>query len=238
MLPLQQLLEIGLAPDRPALERLLTAATHDLGFAYFSGVIIRGGLRHDLPPTDFVGNPPDAYRDAMNSVDDTLRDPVMSGLMAGPMPVLYDQETYTKSGTADLWDMQAAFGFRAGVACSLHEPSHFEQFMFGLDRPDRLPTDPVGRMRLSAAVQMLTVHAQAAMQRIFTPAPAGAPVLADDELESLRWAKDGYTVWQVGDKMAISSSRARQTQRSAARKLGASTTTGAVLKCIQGGLIS
>jgi LuxR family quorum-sensing transcriptional regulator LasR/LuxR family quorum-sensing system transcriptional regulator CciR len=237
MLSQQQLLDLGLSPDVDTLRSRLTSAAHELGFGLFSAVLIRGAMGSANAWMLGVGNTPDAYVVAQQSLSDALRDPVIRALRSNIVPVLYDQSTYVEAGAVDLWDLQASFGYRCGVACSVHEPSHLEQFLLGFDRPDALPIDPVVRMRLQAAVQMVTLHAQSALQRISTPTPAGSPVLDAGELESLRWAKDGYTAWQVGQRMVISQPEVARRQRSAARKLGASSVQGAVLTCIQGGLI-
>ncbi len=237
MLPLQQLIDLGLAEDRDSLRRQLARAAADLGFGLFSAVLIRGALGSKNAWLAGVGNPPTAYLEAQYSLDDTLRDPVMSSLRSKIAPVLYDQTLYVDGSAADLWDLQAAYGYRCGVACTVHEASHLEQFMFGVDRPDALPMDLVGRISLTAAMQLLTVYAHSAMQRIFTPAPSGSPVLDDDELEPLRWAKDAYTVQQIGDKLLISSVHVQHKLRQATKKLGVSSVPAAVLRCIEGGLI-
>ena len=237
MLPQQQLLDLGLAPDLASLRRQLVVAAEGLGFGLVAAVLVRGDLASGRAWLKKVDNTPAAYNDAQNSLDDTLRDPVMTALRSGPQPVLYDQATYVQAGVADLWDLQAAYGYRCGVAASVHEPGHLEQFMLGIDRPEALPADLVGRMRLQAAVQLLTMHAQAAMQRLLTPAAAPGEALAQAELECLRWAQAGYSVWQTGDRLAITSAAVKRHRASARRKLGASSTPAAVLRCIEGGLI-
>jgi DNA-binding CsgD family transcriptional regulator len=236
MLPLQQLIDLGLAGDRDSLQRRLERAAADLGFGRFSAVLIRGSLGSQNAWLAGIGNTPAEYSAAMNSLQDALRDPVLTALRSSIAPVQYDQALYVGAGAADLWDLQAPYGYRAGVACTVHETSHLEQFMFGVDG-DALPHEQTGRIALTAAVQLLTVYAQSAMQRIFTPAPSGSPVLADDELEPLRWAKDAYTVHQIGDKLSISSVHVEHKLRQTARKLGVSSVPAAVLRCIEGGLI-
>lgn len=237
MLPLQQLIDLGLAEDRNSLHRHLERAAADLGFGRFSAVLIRGALGSQNAWLAGIGNTPAEYSAAMNSLDDALRDPVMTALRSSIAPVHYDQALYVGAGVADLWDLQAPYGYRSGVACTVHERSHLEQFMLGIDG-EQLPKDPVDRMTLTAAVQLLTVYAQSAMQRIHTPAPSGAPpALEDDELETLRWAKDARSFHQIGDKLSISSVHVQRKLHQAARKLGVSSTPAAVLRCIKGGLI-
>jgi hypothetical protein len=236
MLPLQQLIDLGLAENHDSLQQRLERAAADLGFGRFSAVLIRGALGSENAWLAGIGNTPQEYSAAMNSLDDTLRDPVMTALRSSIAPVQYDQALYVGAGAADLWDLQAPYGYRCGVACTVHEASRLEQFMLGIDG-DALPKDLVGRISLTAAVQILTVYAQSAMQRIHTPAPSGSPVLEDDELEPLRWAKDAYTVHQIGDKLAISSVHVQRKLQEAAGKLGVSSVPAAVLRCIEGGLI-
>ena len=229
-------MDLGLAEDRDSLRRHLARAVADLGFGLFSAVLIRGALGSKNAWLAGVGNPPAGYLDAHDSLDDTLRDPVMTSLRSRVAPVLYDQALYVDGGAADLWDLQAAYGYRSGIACTVHETSHLEQFMFGVDC-DALPKGRALRVALTAAVQLLTVYAQSAVQRIFTPAPSSTPVLEDQELEPLRWAKDGYTVHQIGDKLSISSANVQHRLRRATQKLAVNSVPAAVLRCVQGGLI-
>lgn len=237
MISQQQLLDLGMAPDLESLERQLTAAAETLGFGRVLAVLIRGSLYSGRAWVKSVGNTPAAYIEAQRSLDDTLRDPVMSALQRSVAPVVYDQAFYNAAGASDLWDVQAPYDYKCGVACSVHQPSHAESFLLGFDRSAPVPSDPVARMMLIADMQLLTAYAQTAMQRLLTPAPSGAPVLERSELECLRWARDGYTAWQVADRLVISSAQVQHHQQQAVRKLGANSVPGAVLRCIQGGLI-
>lgn len=237
MLTQQRLLDLGMAADLDSLQRQLVVAAEEMGFGLVLAVLIRGSLQSGRAWVKSIGNTPEAFLAAQHSLDDTLRDPVTTALQRGTAPVMYDQDFYVKAGTADLWDAQAPFEYRCGVACSIHEPSHAECFLLGIDRSAPLPTDPVARMRLKAGLQFLTVHAQGAMQRLLTPAAAGAPILSDEELEVLKWARDGFTVEQIGDRVSVSIGQVLGRQQRAARKLGTSSVQGAVLRCIQGGLI-
>lgn len=237
MLAQQQLLDLGMASDLESLQRHLVVAAEELGFGLVLAVIIRGSLQSGRAWVKSIGNTPPAFIEAQRSLDDTLRDPVMTALHRSVMPVVYDQAFYTSAGAGDLWDVQAPYDYKCGVACSVHQPSHAESFLLGIDRAAPVPSDPIARMTLVADMQLLTSYAQSAMQRLLTPEPAGAPVLDQRELECLRRARDGDTVWQIGDRLAISSDQVQLHQRQAVRKLGASSVPGAVLRCIQGGLI-
>lgn len=237
MLTPQALFDISSAPDHPTLRRRLVAAANELGFGLISGVLIRGALASKSAWLMSIGNTPPAYLQAQQALEDTLRDPVMTTLQRQALPVAWNQATYVHAGAADLWDLQAPFGYCAGVACVLEESSHLEQFVLGVDGQEALPVEPVALQRLQAMMQLLTVHAQAAMHRLYTPPAVDAPGLTDRELQCLQWAADGREVWQIGRLVSISDAEVRRCQRSAAAKLGVRSVRAAMLKCIEGGLI-
>lgn len=239
MLSQQRLLDIGLAADLAGLQRLLVTAAQDLGFGLVTAVTIHGDLRSGSAWVRSIGNTPPAYVAAQHSVDDTLRDPVMGALLSSPLPVTYDQQLYVDAGAADLWDVQAPFGYRHGVACSVHQAGHAEHFLLGVDREDALPNQAGHRAHLCAQLQLITLHAQEAMQRLLSPAAHDRRVtaLTDAEAECLKWAAAGMTAWQIGDLLSISLQEVYAHQTAARRKLGAASGPGAVLRAIQGGLV-
>ncbi len=214
----------------------MVTAAEELGFGLIAAVLVRGAMESRNAWMKTLDNTPAAYLNAHRSLDDALRDPLMHALQRSTAPLTYDQSTYVDGGAADLWDLQAQFGYRCGVACSVHEPSHLEQFMLGVDRPDALPTDAVRLMRLRAGVQMLTLHAQAAMVRLLAPtAEASQAELDADELAALRWTADGRTTWQISQRMSLTEERVRALRVSAAVKCGDPSVPAVVLRCIQGG---
>lgn len=233
-----QLLEIGLSADRDTLRCRLAKAVEALGFGLFAGALVRGDMRSGSAWIETVSNTPAGFVEAQRSLDDALRDPVTAALTSSVRPLAYDQSTYVDAGCADLWDAQAPWGYRCGIASAVHQASHAEHFVFGVDRSDPLPSSPGERAVITAQVQALLLHTQAAMQRLYTPAPAAGP---DDlervELEALRWTAAGRTVWQCGNLLSLSEAEVRRVQHSATRKVGASSVPGAVLRCIDGGLI-
>ncbi|MEJ1934487.1 hypothetical protein WDZ92_30185, partial [Nostoc sp. NIES-2111] len=117
-------------------------------------------------------------------------------------------------------------------------PAVGEVFSFGVDG-DKVSSNPAERLRLEAGLRLLGAHAQAAAQRLFFPAAyQDRASLTATELEALKWASDGVSVWVVGDKLCVSAMRAQGLLDSARRKLGAATHAGAVLRAIEGGKIS
>lgn len=238
MLSYQQILDIGLAPDAETLQARLVSATHALGFGLCGGTFIRGRLSSGNATVRALGNPPDGFLEASRSLDAGLRDPLLTAMLAKPGMFTYDQALYTESGAADLWDNQAAFGFRSGMAVALHETSHLELFSFGVDGPDSLPTQAASRLALEAQLRMVAMHAHEAAKRLWTARVAvDLNAVNAEETEALKWASDGMCVWVRGDKLVHSRPGLASAQRSAARKLG-TFGPGAVLRAIEGGLIS
>lgn len=79
------------------------------------------------------------------------------------VPIIWSQETYVSAGQGDLWDGQARFGYRTGVAMALHlRRGHF---FLGVDRDQSLPKDRSELTRIVADLQLFAVHAQEAALR-------------------------------------------------------------------------
>lgn len=238
MLNYQDLLDIGLSPDKEALQARLVAAVARLGFGLSGGTFIRGRLASGKAQVVALGNPPDEFVEASRSLDLGLKDPLLTAMMAKQGCYTYDEAFYTRSGAGDLWGLLDAFGYRHGMAISLHEFSHMEMFSFGVDGPDALPTSPNARFQLEGALRLLALHAQEAVQRIYTPPATLDPgQITKPELEALRWAADATVVSKQGDLLVITKPGQAQHQRSAAGKLGAKSRSQAVLRAIDGGLI-
>lgn len=180
MLDPQLLHSIGEAPDLDAMTARLLKAANELGFGLVSGALIQGRLGASSAVITSFGNPPEAYLQSATSLDEGMRDPVLTQLLARPGMVRYDQSTYVKSGVIDLWDLQAAYGYKNGMAVSQHAPSHAEAFFMGVDGPDRLPQDPVAALKLHSVLRLLALQAQQCVERIARPTV--------DEVAPLEWA--------------------------------------------------
>lgn len=237
MLPYQQFIDVGLSESPKALQDRLVAAAGAFGFGLCGGTFIRGRLASGNATVRALGNTPAGFLEASRSLDVGLRDPLLTAMLAGPGCFTYDQHLYTTSGAADLWDNQAAFGYRSGMAISLHEASHLEMFSFGVDGPDDLPDDAASRFALEGQLRLLALHAHEAAKRLWTAPPAAdLNAITGQELDALKWARDGVCVWVTGDKLVYSNPGLVKTQARAASKLGASG-PGALLRAIDGGLI-
>jgi DNA-binding CsgD family transcriptional regulator len=209
-----------------------------LGFQYVSAMTV---VDHSLTRSDFVtvDNMPNDFGNAgASAADSQRRDPVMQHCKRGAVPIVWDQETYLRNGAVDLWEEQAAFGYRTGIALALHLPEG-RHFMLGVDRDQHLPRQPGELTRMVADLQLFAVHAQDTALRLFVPAEqlVETPSLTPRELEALRWTMEGKTAWEVGSILGISERTAVLHIQNAMRKLGSVNKHQAVLKALRLGLI-
>lgn len=209
----------------------------ELGFEFVSAMTV---VDHSLYESDFitVDNTPKAWADAFVNHHYGMRDPVMQHCKKGPVPIIWDQATYISGGAAELWEEQAAYGYRTGIALAMHMPAG-RHFMMGVDRSGNLPTEQRELSRLVADLQLFAVHAQDAAMRLFVPPERlpERPGLTPRELEALRWTMEGKTAWEVGSILGITERTAVLHLQNAMRKLDAVNKHQAVLKALRLGLI-
>ena len=154
--------ELALAENKSDLEKQLIASAQGMDFDVVTGVLVFGPS-----PAEFkvLGNMPPAFEAVSRNVEYSKRDPVLRRLKARGSPITYDRRFYSENDAADLWEMQAPYGFQTGVAIALHVSSD-RRFILGLDRCAPLPSDRE-LTRLLAHVTLLAVYAQDAATRIF-----------------------------------------------------------------------
>ena len=210
---------------------------NELGFDFVAAMTV---VEHSLTDSEFfrVHNTPQAYLEGFKDVNVGRRDPVMQQCKKNTIPVVWDQDTYVSDGAGDLWEEQAAFGYKTGIAVALHfaEGRHF---IMGVDRPIGLPKERGYLMRIVADLQLFAVHAQDAAMRLFAPSEMQAerPKLTRRELEALKWTMEGKTAWEVGTILGISERTAVLHIQNAMHKLGSNNKHQAVLKALRLGLI-
>ncbi len=211
--------------------------TQQLGFETVSAVtmIDHGRGRYELITVD---NTPSNYVEPYSDKGSGRRDPVLQHCKRQTVPIIWNQETYVANGVGDLWEQQAQFGYRTGIAMALHLPEG-KHFLLGVDRDRALPTDPNELQRLVADLQLFAVHAQEAAMRLLVPPELQPerPALTPRELEVLRWTMDGKTAWEVGAVLGISERTAVLHINNAMHKLKCVNKHQAVLKALRLGLI-
>jgi DNA-binding CsgD family transcriptional regulator len=225
------------ARNRQEFQNEVIAFSRRLGFETVSAMVV---IDHLLGESEFItiDNTPVAYKESFQDRGNWRRDPVMQHCRKFSMPIIWDQTTYARKGEGEIWEEQARFGYRHGIAMALHLPEG-RHFQLGVDRDQPLPQDPAEVTRLVADLQLFAVHAQDAAQRILTPAAGapGVPSLTPRELEALRWTMEGKTAWEVGNVLGISERTAVLHVNNAKHKLGCVNKHQAVLKALRLGLL-
>lgn len=185
-----------------------------------------------------VDNTPTRYVDSFRDRSAARRDPVLQHCRRQSVPILWDQTTYVANGEGAMWEAQAEYGYRTGIAMALHLPEG-KHFLIGVDRDRPLPEDSQELQRMVADLQLFAVHAQDAALRLFVPnaLQPERPALTRRELEALRWTMDGKTAWEVGSIMGITERTAVLHLQNAMHKLGCVNKHQAVLKALRLGLI-
>ncbi len=205
-----------------------------LGFDTVSAIAV---VDHSLTHTAFFGvdNAPEAYKETYHDSEECSLCPVMQHCKRSSIPIIWDQLTYISRGRSHLWEVQAQFGYKTGIALALHFPGD-RHFCLGVDRDRRLSENARHITRMVADLQLYAVHAQEAAFKLFFPEPEEDPnvlKLTPRELEALRWTMDGRTAREVGEKLNISERTAVFHLQNAVKKLECTTKHQAVLKAMR-----
>ena len=225
------------ARNRDEFREEVVRFTQKLGFETVSAITV---IDYGVNKSEFitVDNTPVDYIQTYASPTLQRQDPVMQHCKMQSVPIIWDQDTYVAQGAGELWEHQAEFGFRTGIAMALHLPEG-RHFQLGVDRDEPLPSDPLELQRIVADLQLFAVHAQDAALRILLPSTQQLerPALTPRELEALRWTMEGKTAWEVGAVLGISERTAVLHVNNAMHKLGCVSKHQAVLKAMRLGLI-
>ena len=209
--------------------------SEQLGFNFVSAMSV---LDVTVGRSEFVrvDNAPAGFSAVMNNVPAMRLDPVMQHCRKHTWPIVWNQDTYTREGLGELWEEQASFGYRTGIAMALHLPEG-RHFALGVERDQALPTHDGEMTRLVADLQLFAMYAQAAAQRLLSPAEGDRPSLTPRELEALHWTRAGKTAWEVGAILGISERTAVLHVNNAMKKLDCTSKHQAVLQALRLGLI-
>lgn len=225
------------ASDRNEFRSQVVNFAQALGFNTVSAMTV---IDHLLGESEFivVDNTPDGYKEEFHNHGNNRRDPVMQHCKRQSVPIIWNQDTYTRHGLGERWETQARFGIRTGIALALHLPDG-KHFFLGVDRDGPLPKDQAELQRVVADLQLFAVHAQEAALRLLVPKSPDPdlPALTPREVEALRWTMEGKTAWEVGNILGISERTAVLHVTNAMHKLGCVNKHQAVLKAIRLGLL-
>jgi DNA-binding CsgD family transcriptional regulator len=225
------------AKDQDQFRSVIIRFAQQLGFETVSAMVAI-----DRPDTasEFVAvhNTPLAFEQNYENLNIGRRDPVMQHCKRQSVPIIWGQRTYVDRGVADIWEHQAQYGYRNGIAMALHLPEG-RHFLLGVDRAQDLPADRPELTRMVADLQLFAVHAQDAAMRVLVSQALQPerPALTPRELDVLRWTMDGKTAWETGSLLSIAERTVVQHLQNAMKKLGCNSKHQAVLKALRLGLI-
>jgi DNA-binding CsgD family transcriptional regulator len=225
------------AKDQAQFRSVVIRFAERLGFQTVSAMVAvdQPGL---APEFVTVHNTPMAFEGQFDNELVGQRDPVMQHCKRNTMPIVWTQKTYLDQGAINLWEVQAQYGYRNGIAMALHMPDG-RHFMLGVDRDEALPSDAGELTRIVADLQLFAVHAQDTALRILVSegAQPECPALTPRELEVLRWTMDGKTAKAIGVLLNITERTAVAHLQNAMMKLNVNSKHLAVLKALRLGLI-
>lgn len=225
------------AKDQSQFRSVVIRFAQQLGFETVAATVAvdRPG---DLPEFVNVHNTPMAFEQSFGDLALARRDPVVQHCKRNTTPIVWGQQTYLESNAIELWEVQAQFGYRNGIAMALHLPEG-RHFMLGVDRDQGLPGDRQELTRMVADLQLFAVHAQdTAMRILISPsAQPECPALTPRELEVLRWTMDGKTAKAIGSLLNVTERTAVAHLQNAMLKLQVNSKHQAVLKALRLGLI-
>ncbi len=234
----QQLIDVGLSDDFAGFERRLVSTAQALGFPIISGVLMRGRLNDADVQITSLGNTPEGYLEVAKDLGEARRDPVMARLMEQSVPVVYDQSTYVAANAGEVWEAQAPYGYKTGIAVKLHLPGD-KHFLLGVDRDEPLPGSSAQLMQMVAGLQLLAAHAITAADRLLSAkiTQGSLPKLTRRELDVLSWTSQGKTAWEVSVILGMSEKTVNFHLGNAMRKLEVTSKHQAVLKCVAAGIL-
>lgn len=235
----QDYLAVGEAITEQQLRTETLRLTGKLGF---QTVAVTAVVDRPEGDSDFfsIDNTPEGYLPTFNDLQHGKVDPVCQHCKHSNIPIVWDQATYVAAGKGHLWEHQAPFGYRAGIAVAHHLPNG-KHLMLGVDTGDALPSpESPDRLNLVAAVQMFATYALDVTLRLMLPAEtlqSERPSLSRRELEVLSWTMEGKTAWEVGRILGIAENTVIRHAQQAMQKLGCSSKHHAAVKALRLGLI-
>lgn len=231
----QMLEEIQHAEDLDALRKGVVQVANELDFGLAVSTLVME--RWDAAPVIVpVHNFPPKFLSASSDTSASRRDPVVSRMKASTLPFAYNQSFYTQNSAGDLWEEQAAHGFKTGICIARHTPG--KRFvLMGFDRETNLPKDPERVAKLFGMLSLASAHAEAAFSRLITPVSPISVPLTRRETQVLYWASQGKSAWETSHLITCGVRTIHFHVQNALRKLKCSTKLQATLRAVQLGLL-
>lgn len=236
-LGLSTLNELACAQSQEDLRGKLVRVGQMIDFGLVTATLLNRDTRGQVSIQRF-GIVPRGWESAAADPAACERDPVLLRNRISFLPVVYDQTLYVEAGAADLWEQQAAFGYRTGISICLR-PTDNQRFHFGVDREQHLPADDAGLLGLMGEVRLIADYTLASVLAM-SPAPGeipAAPELNAQDLEILKWSAEGKSAWTIGQLLSTAESAVNRRLGVIRGKFGVATKAQAIAKAVAHGLI-
>jgi DNA-binding CsgD family transcriptional regulator len=230
-----RILEIGEVDNLPSFRSHLAGIGEEMGFGLYS-VLVTRRLSGCASRGVMMHNASAAWDAAANDVATGARDPFLDRMKRSSVPSTYDQALYVGTGCADLWEEQAAYGYKTGIGTGLHLPGG-RLALVGFDREEALPHEEARLGRLLADLQLLAVHAYEVAFRLLMPQPESQVALTERQREVLGWIARGKTAWATGQILGVSERTVNGHLAAIYSKLDAGSQTQAVFNAVKMGLL-
>lgn len=154
------------------------------------------------------------------------------------MPFVYDQQMYVEAGAADIWEEQAPFGYKNGIATAV-QLSRSERLCFGFDRSEAIAADVVLRSRLLEDLSTVAYGAARVLSGTFMPGTSPedehrrVPELSRRLLQTLYWASFGHSNEEIAEVLGLSSATVQNHMRACQERLGTTNRVHTVAEAIR-----
>lgn len=216
----------------------LVSFAQDLGFGTVAATVVTD---HSPTLTEFqtVSNVPAGFLKEFENLNLGRIDPVSQHCKRSRVPMIWDRKTYAAAEEKMLWETQAPFGYRSGLAIGMHFGKGMH-FMFGAEWNYESCERVSNFKSIFQDILIFADHAQAAAFELSIPDKPYAnneQVPTKRELEALRWTMDGKTSWEIAKLMFISERHVTLLLLRAMQKLDCSSKYESVLRAIKLGLL-
>lgn len=163
-------------------------------------------------------------------------DPTVAHCQTSTAPLIWTEDVFQASGAMPMFEEARSFGVSHGLSVSMHERIGTKS-MISLVRDKSFEQEAHG---LGVAAQALAGCTHFVLTRIAQAEKglATTPSLTPQELETLRWASQGKTSWEISRIMSIAEPTVAFHMKNCIRKLEANNRPQALAIAIRLGLIN
>ncbi len=219
------------------LAHLVSFANH-LGYEFAAAMVVTD---HSDTLTEFqtITNAPQEFLSDFHNLEKGKIDPVSQHCKNHSSTIIWDVDTYSAAGAGELWDYQAAYGYKTGIASAMHYPKG-RHYMIGLNGSKSHRSKNTQNAHLIEQFRSFAAYSQAAAFDLCLPSPTSPDErssLTAREIDALRLTMDGKIPKSIAALMSTTEEVASARLHSAMKKLSCGTKYEAVLQAIRRGLI-